>query len=648
MAARKSTKSRTRQGKPVSEDRAEQAELAVAGDGVSGGEDTHLEGVVLPLRDSGDDPNDPVKETLLPINGMVRLTPRELEIIDHPAFQRLFEIFQLGQTNLVYRGATHMRGEHAIGCIDAAMLMVDAIHRNRARGEVVLTERWQRAGALSPQEIAFVRLGALLHDIGHLPAGHTLEDELGLLPKHDADERVNLLLDRTDWHGRDYRSMRSLIDDRYRQDAVLAAQRNDDGVLSASELLVRLISSDHANARPTPGTSFRVGVCRDIIGNTICADLIDYLHRDWLHIGKPREFDPRLLEYMQILSRRRQEDQEDRLVIHLGGKSRPRPDAVTAILDLLESRYQLAEIALFHRVKLAATGMLERVIAEYRDTFPGEDAQRSALESLIPDLLECSDVEVLKLLEDKLVERLEGDFTADKSARIGAAIDLARRLRVRDLHRDLHVVYWDDLPSPERAKQIAELYSGDPELTGEEARQDVRRAAESRLHAVRALEYELDLDPCSIVMYCPSLQMNSKIAEVGIFSRGRVDSLAKLDEDGRISGGHLRAQQERFRRLWRISFAIDQKTYTNLDSTDLLTSLRNLIDRGTLWVPDDLDDDPDDGVRDIAETIVRREGSPWHEHEIVAPGANRQQESLEHPGGAPSARSFISPKPKSS
>ena len=38
-----------------------------------------------------------VKETLIPVSGMVRLSTRELEVIDHPAFQRLFEIYQLGQ-----------------------------------------------------------------------------------------------------------------------------------------------------------------------------------------------------------------------------------------------------------------------------------------------------------------------------------------------------------------------------------------------------------------------------------------------------------------------------------------------------------------------------------------------------------------------
>src|SRR5205823_4793974 len=142
---------------------------------------------------------------------------------------------------------------------------------------------------------------------------------------------------------------------------------------------------------------------------------------------------------------------ENRLVINLRGGSRPRPDAVTAILDLLESRYQLSEIALFHRTKLSAAGMLERVVAEYRDSFPTVDEQRNALADLMPELLGCSDAEMLKLFEHKLLTRSDGAG----AERIEGAVDLARRLRVRQLHRDLRIFYEDDVGGPQRAAVIA-------------------------------------------------------------------------------------------------------------------------------------------------------------------------------------------------
>jgi HD superfamily phosphohydrolase len=583
------------------------------------------------------------KETLLPISGMVRLSQREFEIIDHPAFQRLFGIYQLGQANVVYRGATHMRGEHAIGTLHAATQLAEATRRNAPRRTPEPSEHWQRGGALSDEEVAFVRLGALLHDIGHLPAGHTLEDELGLLAHHDGDERISMVLDRTDWHGRTYRPLRALIDDRYAAEARRGAQRDGSGnEVTASELLILLISSDHKRVEATPGTAFRVRVCRDLIGNTICADLLDYLHRDWLHLGKPRAFDPRLLDYLEIRTRDRGLGREDRLAINLKGAPRPRPDAVTAILDLLESRYQLSEVALFHRVKLAASGMLERAIAEYRDTFPDAE-QGDALDRLTPQLLECSDLEMLKLFERELLARR----STGEAARVDGAVDLVRRLRVRELHLDLHILYEDDAGGPEAAKAIADRFCGDPSLDGERALADVRRAASDRLRAVRTLEQDFALSPGDIVMYCPPLQMNTKIAEVGIYFNGVVDSLASLDaRNPNISGGHLSAQQARFRRLWRVSFAIDDAAYGQLEQAGMLDCLRRTIKQAVLWRPTCDDLPAEDAVRPIAEDMAKLDSSPWSGRPIVEPALNREQASVQYPGGAPSIRSFIGGKPK--
>lgn len=583
------------------------------------------------------------EETLLPVTGMVRLSRRELEVIDHPAFQRLFEIYQLGQTHLVYRGATHTRGAHAIGTLEEATKLAAATQRNAARGPVEVTEYWQHADSLSEVEIAFVRLAALLHDVGHLPAGHTIEDELGLLPHHDADERISTVLDQTEWHGRSYAPLRELIDEKYAGEAAQGDQRDARGrLLSASELLLRLVSRDHNDVTGTHGR-VRIGVCRDLVGNTICADLLDYLHRDLLHLGKPRFFDPRLLEYLEVLTREHDGEREDRLAINLRGGARPRPDAVTAILDLLETRYQLAEIALYHRVKNSASGMLERAIAEYRDSLP-EREQSAALSMLTPQLLQCSDVEMLSLFEGELLARR----TSRNGQRIDGAVDLLRRLRVRDLHVDLHILYAEDIGGAEAARVIAERFCGNPKETDASARDGLRAAAGRRLAALRTLEEDFDLPPGSIVMYCPSPEMNTKLAQVGILYKGVIDSLANLDETGggHLTGGHLAAQQERFRRLWRISFAIEATVGERLKELGLLEPMRRTIKDAVLWQPPWDETLAADAVRPIAQDLLQLEGSPWKGRRLREPAFNREQADIEYPGGAPSIRSFIEEQAK--
>jgi hypothetical protein len=133
------------------------------------------------------------QEFFLPVTGFVWFYPEEVEVINHPAFQRLGRINQLGQAHLVFRGATHKRIEHVLGAVGVVQRMISAVQFNaeksRAKGRAGFSAH------LTPQEQRFIRLGTLLHDIGHLAAGHTLEDELELIGKHDADERLDLILE---------------------------------------------------------------------------------------------------------------------------------------------------------------------------------------------------------------------------------------------------------------------------------------------------------------------------------------------------------------------------------------------------------------------------------------------------------------------
>ena len=103
-----------------------------------------------------------------PLWNNIRLDPLSFELIDTPAFQRLRYVRQLGLAFLVYPGATHSRFEHALGTY------------HLARRTLSLFEEHDDYHALGRDECMMARIAALLHDIGHYPFSHALE-EIGAL-----------------------------------------------------------------------------------------------------------------------------------------------------------------------------------------------------------------------------------------------------------------------------------------------------------------------------------------------------------------------------------------------------------------------------------------------------------------------------------
>jgi HD superfamily phosphohydrolase len=100
-----------------------------------------------------------------PVYGFISI-PTELifDLIEHPYFQRLRYIKQVGMTHLVYPGALHTRFHHALG---AMHLMGLAIETLRNKGQEI-----------SPEEEEAVTIAILLHDIGHGPFSHALEESI--------------------------------------------------------------------------------------------------------------------------------------------------------------------------------------------------------------------------------------------------------------------------------------------------------------------------------------------------------------------------------------------------------------------------------------------------------------------------------------
>ena len=113
-----------------------------------------------------------------PVYGFITIDePLILKIISHPIYQRLRNIHQMAFAHLVYPGAVHSRLHHSLG---AFHLMCTA-----------LTELTSKGIDISPEEKLSAKIAILLHDIGHGPFSHALEQELVKDVRH---EQLSILL----------------------------------------------------------------------------------------------------------------------------------------------------------------------------------------------------------------------------------------------------------------------------------------------------------------------------------------------------------------------------------------------------------------------------------------------------------------------
>jgi uncharacterized protein len=112
-----------------------------------------------------------------PVYGFIKI-PYDIvfDLIEHPLFQRLRRIRQLGLTHFVYPGANHTRFQHAVGAMHLMGLAIEVI---RSKGH-----------AISEEEARAVTIAILLHDIGHGPFSHSLEHSL---IKNTSHETISLM-----------------------------------------------------------------------------------------------------------------------------------------------------------------------------------------------------------------------------------------------------------------------------------------------------------------------------------------------------------------------------------------------------------------------------------------------------------------------
>jgi HD superfamily phosphohydrolase len=240
-----------------------------------------------------------------PLWDNIRLDPAALLALDTPTVQRLRYIRQVGHSFLVYPGATHSRFEHALGAYHLTRRALSAL---------------EELGELAPatvEDCMAVRMAALLHDIGHYPFSHALE-EAGF-PSH---EKL---------------SVAKLTQGELAERLVEIGGKEFPGVVGA------LISG--TSSSPLQG----------LISGSIDLDKVDYLSRDARMCGVPYgtvDVD-RLLSCLTLV-----EAQPGRYEVGVQEKG------ISALESLLFAKYQMYRNVYWHHAVRSATCMFKRAVRD--------------------------------------------------------------------------------------------------------------------------------------------------------------------------------------------------------------------------------------------------------------------------------------------
>lgn len=243
----------------------------------------------------------------------VPLSDRVRRILDTAPLRRLASISQLGMVGLVYPGATHTRLEHTLGVYHNALRLLARFSTDQefhAQIDPVMTD-------------AFV-LASLLHDIGHWPFCHPIEDmQLGDIGEHET--QIGEIIHSSE------------LGNCIEQDWKCEAQH-----------VVDLLEPGSV---PDDRISFSQSFMSSCLSGPIDIDKLDYLQRDSLHCGVPygSQFD-----IGRLISSMRLNRQSSRLAIDEKGR--------TAAEMMVFARYVMFSEVYWHHAVRAATAMLQRAV----------------------------------------------------------------------------------------------------------------------------------------------------------------------------------------------------------------------------------------------------------------------------------------------
>ena len=339
------------------------------------------------------------------IHGDVRFDPLAVALLNTVSLQRLGRVYQLGYAHLIYRGGTHTRLSHVMGASHVAGWLVDQLQQNYLgtgelplgavseetflpRGKSAQSRERETLGARWEVLRHLVCWAALLHDVGHVPLGHTLEDEFeGIYQKHDdftspripylwyevapgKDSEIRSVFRRADLLPKAFQDLGIDGEAAWQSVMLICLHKeivSDSGRTSFKQLLNQANPGQPEapflnilrNAMVSTENTTFFPYMADIVGNTICADYLDYLRRDPTNVGLDVLRDNRVAARFFV---GQDPNHLLRMALALVDKrGKPRLDTCTGVVELVRQRFRFAEIIYYHKTKVAASAMLAKV-----------------------------------------------------------------------------------------------------------------------------------------------------------------------------------------------------------------------------------------------------------------------------------------------
>jgi HD superfamily phosphohydrolase len=462
---------------------------------------------------------------------------------------------------------------------------------------------------------------SLLHDLGHIPVGHTLEDEFdGIYEGHDhfTSPRLRYL-----WLNPTSEILRTLLDSSlypevfrecdikpeavrdclmlictwkerrrengrvsFREDLEAAVAKNDPGI--ASDLLSALDRIE--------GTLFHPYMA-DIVANTISADYLDYLRRDPHNLGLDVLRDERVVSQFWIGL-----DRADQMRMALSLEDRRgkrRLDICTSVVELVRQRFRFAEIVYYQKTKVAASTMLAKVF--YLLGAPAEipetrtpltiDGAAGRVDELLPKstraqrrkklrvdcfpsaLLdpEVGDESLPLILRERALQQIDdalrGQPERDVALQGMQALALLDGLARRRLYKtaftiDAETFGWIHTGKEKAASEV------DLEDAVNDFIESLRDDAEARQRVECGMAEAAGLSPLSLLLYIPARQSQAKGIETGALLDGTVVTLETHE--------HVKEEvttlKQKYKKLWRCAVLV------NPDHRDDLSALCAALD----------------------------------------------------------------------